>query len=211
MAMYSDDISGREFVVAQEGYDRGEVRAYLEVIAREQQALRDEIASLRGDHRDEGDIGSEIANLLETARATAEEATRQAAEEADAIRMRAEQDADSLRQATIDASDRAREEADLYAFETRANADRETREKLRETNARIEALLEGASSVRDRLFGIDATLVGLRSELKQAAESLDPSVEKVKLAATPPPPPPPAVIDLREGAEMNGSHVAADA
>jgi cell division septum initiation protein DivIVA len=209
MSMYMDDIATREFVVAQEGFDREEVRAYLEVVARNQRALQDEITALREQSSSGEDIGSEIAGLLQNARATAEEAIRHAREEADAIRARAEQDAEVLRQATIDASDRAREEADLYAFETRAKADREIRDRLRETNEKIEALLQGAAKVRDRLYGMDATLVSVRNEIAVAAESLD-DVHEVKTADVPPPPPPPTVIDLTE-AESNSSHMTAGA
>lgn len=211
MSMYSDDIGIREFVVAQEGYDREEVRAYLEVIAREQQALRDELTQLRDRTAVGSDVGSEIAGLLQSAREQAEETTRLANEEADAIRARAEADADILRQATIDATDRAREEADLYAFEARSNADREVREKLRQTNEKIEALLAGAAKVRDRLYGVDTTLVTLRNEVVMAAEALDGvEVEEVRTASVPPPPPPPAVIDLTDSS-LNGSRISTDA
>lgn len=212
MSMYMDDIATREFVVAQEGYDREEVRAFLQVIARNQRALQDEVAGLREQRSSGEDIGSEIAGVLQNARQAADEAIRQAREEAETIRARAEQDAEVLRQATVDASDRAREEADLYAFETRAKADREVRDKLRETNEKIETLLDGAGTVRDRLFGIDTILVSIRNEVAAAAESLDDVDHGVATAEVPPPPPPPAMIDLTGAdAETNGSRIAADA
>ena len=217
MSMYLDDLATREFVVTQEGYDRDEVRAFLEVIARNQRALQDEIAELREQRASGDDIGGEIAGLLQNARTLADETLHKAREEAQAVRLRAEEDAELLRQSTIDASDRAREEADLYAFETRAKADREVRDKLRDTNERIDALLEGASKVRDRLFGIDTILVSLRNDVVAAAESLDENNGEIKRAELPPPPPPPAVIDLTEAeatldeAESNGSRIAADA
>ncbi len=212
MSMYMDDIATREFVVAQEGYDREEVRAFLEVVARNQRALQDEIAALREQRSTGEDIGGEIAGLLQNASRTADEAIRQAREEAETIRARAEQDADVLRQATIDASDRAREEADLYAFETRAKADREVRDKLRETNEKIENLLDSAGKVRARLFGSDAILMSVRNAVSIAAESLDGVDEGIETADVPPPPPPPAIIDLTDvDTEANGSRIAADA
>ena len=210
MSMYLDDLATREFVVTQEGYDRDEVRSFLEVVARNQRALQDEIAGLREQHASGEDIGGEIAGLLQNARTLADETLLKAREEAQAVRLRAEEDAELLRQSTIDASDRAREEADLYAFETRAKADKEVREKLRDTNERIEALLDGASKVRDRLFGIDAILVTLRNEVAEAADSLDGSEAEIETADVPPPPPPPAVIDLTD-AGSNGIRIAADA
>jgi hypothetical protein len=63
--------------------------------------------------------------------------------------------------------------------------------------------------VRDRLYGMDATLVSVRNEIAVAAESLD-DVHEVKTADVPPPPPPPTVIDLTE-AESNSSHMTAGA
>jgi vacuolar-type H+-ATPase subunit H len=206
--MYLDDLATREFVVRQEGYDRDEVRAFLEVAARNQRALQDEIAGLREQQTTGEDVGGEIAGLLQNARTLADEIMRKAREEAQEIRLRAEDDAELLRQSTIDASDRAREEADLYAFETRAKADREAADKLRTTNERVEALLDGAGTVRDVLYGIDTLLVGVRNEIASAADALD-SAGGAK-AAQPPPPPPPAVIDLTE-AESNGSRISADA
>ena len=206
MSMYSDDVAAREFVVTTQGYDRDEVRTYLEVIAREQQALRDEIDALREEQAGRGDVGHEIANLLEATRSQTDEVKRLAAEEAATIRARAETDADRIRQATTEATDRAREEADLYAFETRAAADREVRDKLRETNEKIEALIAGAAKVRARLFGIDTILASVRNEVAQVAESLDASeIETVETAELPAPPPPPAVIDLREVKESSNA------
>ena len=210
MSMYLDDLATREFVVTQEGYDRDEVRSFLEVVARNQRALQDEIAGLREQQSNGEDIGGEIAGLLQNARTLADETLLKAREEAQAVRLRAEEDAELLRQSTIDASDRAREEADMYAFETRAKADKEVRERLRDTNERIEALLDGAHKVRDRLFGIDAILVSLRNEVAVAADSLDGSEAELETADVPPPLPPPAVIDLTE-AESNGSRIAAEA
>jgi DivIVA domain-containing protein len=209
MSMYLDDIAARQFVVSQEGYDREEVRAFLEIVARNQKALQDEIESLRDERTSGEDVGGEIASLLRNAREMADRTLHEAREEAQAIRLRAEKDAETLRQATIDASDRAREEADLYAFETRAAADKELRERLRETNERIDALLSGATTVRDRLFGVDAILMSVRDEVAAATEALEgvgAGVEKAEL----PPPPPPRVIDLSDMGS-NGSRVAADA
>ena len=210
MSMYLDDIAVREFVVAQEGYDREEVRAFLEVVGRNHRAMQQELASLRERRSSGDDVGGEIAALLQGARETAEQTLRQAKEEAEAIRAEAEADADVLRQATIDASDRAREEADLYAFETKAKADREARDKLRETNERVAALMSGATKVRDRLFGIDTILVGVRNEITLAANSLDATEEELQKAQMPPPPPPPAVIDLTDSSS-NGSRIATEA
>lgn len=173
MSMHPDEIAGRDFVIATEGYDRDEVRAFLEVVGRDQQALRDEIAQLREEVVGEGEIGKEIALALEAAKIAAEEATRRATREADELRKRTISESEELRRATVDASGKVREEADLYALETRAEADRETRRLLQETNDRIERLLDGASQVRDRLLGLDSMLEGVRLDVGEAASALE--------------------------------------
>ena len=205
MSMYADDISSREFITTSEGYDREEVRAFLEVVARDQEALRSELDALRAERADEGEVGSEIASVLDSARRAAEETTAAAKAEAEALLARVEADADRLRQATIEASDRVREEADLYALQTRADADEHARRAIIETNEKMEKLVSGAEKIRDRLYGIDAVLSGIRAEVAEAASSLDPVDDDAPLSASnPPPPPPPAVIDLRDGAGSNG-------
>lgn len=207
MSIYPDDIATRDFVIAPEGFDRDEVRSFLEVLARDQQALRDELDVLREERAGQGGVGAEVADVLETAQRAAAEATRLANEQAAAILGRAEEEADRLRREATEAADRAREEADLYAFETRANADKLAREKLADVNERIERLVGGAGKVRDRLFGIDAILASVRSEVALAAESLDAEdlarVETAAPAPPPPPPPAPEVVDLRE---VNEAH-----
>jgi hypothetical protein len=147
--------------------------------------LREELAG-------KGEVGKEVALVLETAKASAEDTIGLAQEEADRLRKRAEIDTERMRLATMEASDRAREEADLYAFTTRAEVDSEARRRLEYTNARIERLLAGATKVRDRLFGLDAILASARNEIGEAATVLD-DVGDLDTSDVPPAP----VVDLR--------------
>ena len=199
VSIYPDDISTREFVTSPDGYDRSEVKAYLQVLASEQHSLRQEVEALRAQRSDDGPtVGDEVASVLTTARAAAEDAVRLATKEADELRGRAQDDSDRLRRATSEASQKVRAEADAYAEQVRGEAEAEARRLLDETNDRIEQLLAGAATVRDKLLGLDEILAGARSEIIAAAGALDvPSVRSV------PPPPPPAreeadVVDLRE-------------
>jgi hypothetical protein len=190
MSIYPDDIGAREFLVVPEGYDRDEVRTYLEVLAREQGALRAEIDALRAELADEGDVGSEIASVLSAAEAAAEEAVRLAVKEAEELRGRAQDDSERLRKATVAASDKVRDEADREAARAREKAELDAKRKVEDVSARVEALLEGAVKVRDRLYGLDAILGSVRSEVAEAAGALDaPAHEPLETEKT---------IDLRE-------------
>jgi cell division septum initiation protein DivIVA len=190
MSIYPDDISTRDFLVVSEGYDRDEVRTFLQVLAREQQALRDEVETLRAEINTDGDAGSEVASVLLAAQSAAEEALRLATKEADELRGRAQDDSDRLRKATVVASEKTREEAERDAVQAREQAERDARQTLDDATERVERLLDGAEKVRDRLFGLDAILGSVRSEVAEAAEALD-EVERPESEA-------PVMIDLRE-------------
>jgi cell division septum initiation protein DivIVA len=190
MSIYPNDISTRDFLVVPEGYDRDEVRTFLQVLAREQQVLRDEIETLRAEMTPDGDPGAEVATVLLAAKSAAEEAVRLAVKEADELRGRAQDDSDRLREATVAASEKTREEADREAARARDLAERDARQTLDDATERVERLLDGAAKVRDRLFGLDAILGSVRSEVAQAAGALD-DVERPVSEA-------PVTVDLRE-------------
>jgi DivIVA domain-containing protein len=194
MSIQPDDVAQQDFIVAPEGYDREEVRNFLEIIANEHRALRQQIEELRQQLSEEGAVGPEVALVLESAKGAAEEAVRLASKEAEELRGRAEDDAERLRRATIEASDRVRDEADTYAFETRAEADREARRRVDETNAQIETLLDRATRVRDRLVALDGVLGSVRTEVGEAYAALDYTMSSTDV----PDAADDKVIDLRE-------------
>lgn len=209
MPVSPQDVSNREFFPAKDGYDRDEVRAFLGVLARDQQALLDRIQSLENQDDDLEGIGHQISAVLQNANQAAESLTGEAEARAAETRRRVEDEAALLRQATADSTDRLKEEAEQYAFDVRTAAERAAREQQVQTADRVGRLLAGESTVRERLYSLEITLQSMRGELKGAAENVYP-----ELAHAAPPPPLPeqprksltseeskgiSVIDLREG------------
>ena len=216
MPVSPQEIAHREFFTARNGYDKDEVKAFLGVLARDQRALLDQIESLRNETKGLYEVGSHISTVLQKANDVAESMTQEAESKASETRLRAEEEAASLRQGTADSTERLKEEADQYAFDVRTAAERVAREQQAQTADRVGRLLAGESTVRERLYSLEITLQGMRGELKGAAEGVYPELAKM------PPPPLPgqptksleaekpndvSVIDLRDdrSATTNGT------
>ena len=119
-----------------------------------------------------------------------------------------------LRNATAEAVDRLRQEAEQYSYEVRIVADRSSREHQLQAADRVGRLLAGESAVREKLYALETTLQSMRGDLRGATEAVLPEMRNV-------PPPLPrmprdeavSVIDLREdpvaiganGAPSNGA------
>ena len=214
MPLTPADIARKEFFRASDGYDRAEVRAYLEMVAADQRALIERLESLPAPTDGAGEIGSEIAAVLEQARELADRMTQEAHEKAVAERERAEEESHLVRSATSEAAEKLRQEAEDYAYEVRAASERAAREQQLQAADRVGRLLAGESSVRERLYALEITLQGMRGELKEATETVLP-----ELSSVPPPLPPtfepsakvrteesPSVIDLREDDVVGSSN-----
>ena len=180
MSITPSDVAAKEFFDSSDGYDKDEVRAFLQSVAREQEALRAEIERLRSSEGDLGRVGTEVANVLRSAGERADDLTRAAEQRARATREQAEQEARELRRATVEATARLREEADRYAEETRSSADRSARDQQMATAERIGRLLTGESRLRERLYNLEVTLQGMRGDLSDAAEAIYPDVASIE-------------------------------
>lgn len=216
MPLIPDDIAHKEFFRAPDGYDRAEVRAYLEMVAADQRDLLERVRSLEGKTDGMGDVGAEIATVLQQARELADRMTQEAQQKALELRDRAEKEAGLLRSATGEAAEKLRQEAEDYAYEVRNAAERAAREQQLHAADRVGRLLAGESSVRERLYSLEITLQGMRGELKEAAEAVLPEVSSVPPPLPPSPPTfepsaqvrteePPSVIDLRENRVRTGN------
>jgi DivIVA domain-containing protein len=212
MAVAPQEISQREFFSSKNGYDKEEVKAFLEVIAKNQAALLARIDELTKDADDPAAVGKNISALLSAADAAATQLTRKAEMKAAETRRRVEEEAAMLRTATEEATDRLRAEAEQYAYEIRVAAERSAREQQMQAAERVGRLLTGESTLRERLYTLEVSLQSMRGDLKEAAESLYP-----QLANVPPPLPQKStqrgglsqeasVIDLRESDSMSNSN-----
>ena len=217
MPLAPEDIARKEFFSSSDGYDRNEVRAYLEMVAADQRALLERIESLSARSDGIGEVGSEVATVLRQAQDLADNMTREAHYKAIELREKAEEEARSLRAATSEATEKLRQEAEDYAYEVRTAAERVAREQQLYAADRVGRLLAGESSVRERLYQLEVTLQGMRGELKEAAETVLPELSKVP-APLPPTAPTfeptaqvhveegPRVIDLRGEPALGGSN-----
>lgn len=218
MPLAPEDIARKEFFSSTDGYDRDEVRTYLDVVAADQRALLDRIEALSARSDDIGEVGSEVASVLRQAQDLADSMTRDAHYKAIEVREKAEEESRLLRTATAEAAEKLRQEAEDYAYEVRTAAERVAREQQLYAADRVGRLLAGESSVRERLYSLEVTLQGMRGELKEAAETVLPELSNVP-APLPPSAPTfepsaqvraeesPTVIDLRSDRALgaNGS------
>ena len=195
MPISPEDITGKEFFGAPNGYERDEVRAYLSVIAADQRALVERIESLESRQDGFSELGAETAAVLQRAHEIAERVTHEARVMAVQTRERAEDDAQILRDETAAAAEKLRQEAEDYAYEVRTAAERGAREQHTLVAERVGRLLAGESTVRERLYSLEITLQALRGELSEAAETVLPELSRV------PPRPPLTETSAEVGAE----------
>jgi DivIVA domain-containing protein len=213
MPVSPQEIAHREFFTSRNGYDKEEVRAFLNVVARNQSDLLDRVNTLASQGDGIGDMANEVTAVLQNAGETAERLVREAEAKAAEIRVRAEEEADGLRRATADSTDRLKEEAEQYAYDVRTSAERAARDQQVQTVDRVGRLLAGESSVRERLYALELTLQSIRGELKGAAEDVYPELSGATRSLPEQPPAPlqveegngPPVIDLRENSKANAN------
>lgn len=176
MPITPEEISGKEFLDLGGGYDRGEVRAYLETLAEEHRALLARIEE--HDSTETGTPGPEVTRILASATNAAEELLAKAERRASDRLEAAEKEAVLLRDAVAASIDEARREADEYAERTRAEADADARARLAETTRRVERLLSGEARVRDLVYSLEVLLPEIREDLLTAERDLVEGIDR---------------------------------
>lgn len=202
MSFHPDDIAAREFFPAPDGYDRGEVRAYLRTVASQQRELLAKLDELS--QGESADVGGDIDRIMGSARQAAEQLLRTADQEARNLRRRAEEEAAMLRTSTETATHKLRSEAEIYVENIRSAVEQEANERLSHLARRADRVLAGEARIRDRMFSLETTLQTLRGEMQTDAEVLYPELPDAlgrmrefpeaaaqgRQAIQPPPPPP---------------------
>lgn len=210
MPISPEEITSKEFFVSGDGYDREEVKEFLELVANDQRILLERIESLTASPERLGDAGAEVAVVLKRAAELADRLTNEAEVNARTTRSRVEEEAATLRTTTAEAVDRMRQEAEQYSFEVRTRAERAAREQQLHAADRVGRLLAGESTVREKLYALETTLQAMRGDLRDAAETVLPEMKNIGRPLPPAPPgETPRVIDLREdpvAIGANGSH-----
>jgi hypothetical protein len=122
--------------------------------------------------------GDEITRILDAAREGAEQllakAERVAADRVEA----ADKEVTLLRDSVAAEVDRLKREADEYAREVRAAADRDAQDRLSDTTRRLEAMLHGEARVRDLLYSLEVILPEIREDLLSAERDITESIDR---------------------------------
>ena len=161
-----EEIQTKEFLLTLRGYDKEEVRAFLQSVASDYATLK-KAADASDEVPDNAYemIGREVGTVIQVAKDSAREMKRKAEEDATQARMRADQEAARIREAAQNAATRLRDEADQYATEIRASAEKEAADKIRESHKKLERLQSTEAKVRQRLYSLEAMIQNLRQEL----------------------------------------------
>lgn len=186
MPFSPEEIEKKDFLLTLRGYDKEEVRAFLEAVASDYEALSE---AARKDVPEEAyeEIGREIGSVMQAAKESAIQMKRQAEADATEFRVRAEKEATRIRDAATNASKRLHDEADgystevrakaegyatelhakadRYSTEVRAKAEKEAADKIRDSRNRLEQLQATEAKVRQRLYSLEAAIKNLRQEL----------------------------------------------
>ena len=180
-----EEIEHKEFVAAMRGFDRDEVTAYLRAVAEEVRALQARVDSppervAAAPVVDlESQIGTQVAEILRSARAAAESTSEETARELAAQRADAERYAAGLRGEAARVLDEAKATAADLVARARAEADDIVQEALLRQE-RVEAANQSALGVlgqADRqLADLRAALVATRAQAAPAREALEDAV-----------------------------------
>lgn len=160
-ASSNEGLENTTFSTALRGYDRDEVDAFVRTVAQEMRELH----YGRNEKLYES-LGEEMGGLLQHARDSADEMTREAEELATATRAQAEADAQKTRE---DAAARARElqqKAEQQATETRAEAEREASTRIEEATDRVRQLEETESQARARVKALREEVASIANDLR---------------------------------------------
>jgi len=175
MSFHPDDIAAREFFAAPDGYDRGEVKAFLRTIASQQRELLVKVEELSAE-TGSVDIGDDVDRIIQGARLAAEQLLRKAEMEASELRHRSEKEVSIIRASTESSTEKLRTEAEVYAGKVRSAVEQEANERLSHLARRADRVLAGEARIRDRMFSLETTLQTLRGELQSDAGALYPEL-----------------------------------
>lgn len=208
------EISSKDFIITLRGYDKEEVRAFLDAIAADYEAAlaaATEAEAQGGTGYEQ--LGAELGYVLQAAKESADGIRKKADQESEALRRRATEEAKKLREATTKAaarlkeeaekhaaevrseaeahSTRARAEADRYSTQIRGNAQKEAEEFSKAAAQRVQRLQSAETRIRERLFAIESLIQEARQEVatpdELPKEGEDPNATKPKLHAAPEP------------------------
>jgi DivIVA domain-containing protein len=185
MPLTPDELLSKKFpVVYGRGYDRSEVDQFLGLVAEDYAAAIQKIAvAAEGGIPTEDDIGSEVAEVLRTARDTAMRIKNKAQAEADSMMAHAEADVREQREAAaaevraqLEKAEKERddllEQAEARARRTIESFDQQKSEFVALVQERYRELLEYEKELRSRIDGLEKLVADMRV-LLEPIEQID--------------------------------------
>lgn len=159
----AEEIERADFSIGLRGYDRDEVEAFLRTVAAQQRRLHEEVdASRRRADKPYHVFGSDVGELLQHAK-----------DSADALTRKAEQDADAIRQEARKAAAAAREKAGQEAQGVLKVAEYDAGERIKAAEQRVAELGAEEARVREKLQAVRAEIESVTARLLQVERSLE--------------------------------------
>ncbi|MBW3594656.1 MAG: DivIVA domain-containing protein, partial [Actinobacteria bacterium] len=198
MPLSPDEIQTKEFEQAMRGYDKDQVRAFLNTVA------SDYRAALRLGNYEA--VGEEVGRILQTVNDSAAALRQKATTEAEEILSQAEAEAKSMRDSASDDAAKLKnqaeveaqglrehtnqqvkeltEEAERRVVELEAQVRKDTEDRIREANERVESLRQAERDLRGRLDRARDMLAAITGELDEPSGTTTaaPETEAVSLS-----------------------------
>jgi len=192
-----DDIQNKEFDQAMRGYEKEQVRAFLNTVASDyRSALR------LGNYEA---VGEEVGRILQTVNDSAAALRKKATAEAEEILNQAEAEARSMRHSATEEAAKLKNQAEVEArglrdhtnqqvkelaqdaerrvVELEAQVRKETEERIREADQRVETLRQAERDLRGRLDRAKEMLGSITDQLDEPESAVAPPTESVPLPA----------------------------
>lgn len=200
MPLSPDEIQNKEFDQAMRGYEKEQVRAFLNTVS------SDYRAALRLGNYEA--VGEEVGRILQTVNDSAAALRQKATSEAEEILSQAEAEAKSMRdsaagdaaklknQAEVEAQGlrdhtnqqvkELTQEAERRVVELEAQVRKETEERIREADQRVEMLRQAERDLRGRLDRAKEMLASITDQLDESSgdRAPAPETESVSLPAS---------------------------
>ncbi|MGH2821281.1 MAG: DivIVA domain-containing protein, partial [Actinomycetota bacterium] len=179
MPFEPEEIENKEFLSTLRGYDRDEVRAFLQDVADDYRGVlqllnqrQKPVATVK----DPFDVlGVELGQILKVARESGGQLRKKAEAEASTLMEKVDQEARTIRESADKQARRQREEADRYARDVRSRTDRDAAEKTRRAAETVEQLRRAEAKLRERFASMEGILEALKRELgPEGAAALGP-------------------------------------
>lgn len=182
MPLSPDEIQRKEFDQGMRGYDKDQVRAFLNEVA------ADYRAALRLGNYEA--VGEEVGRILQTVNDSAAALRSKATSEAEEILARAEADARQLKDGAQEDATKLRNQAEVEARGLREHTDQQVKElvdeaekrvqdMIREADQRVETLRQAERDLRGRLDRAREMLTSISDQLDATQDS--PETESVAL------------------------------